>query len=76
MHEFRKAGISADMDFNGKSFRAQLKVANQMGAPIVCILGEEELKAGKVSIKDMETGQQVEVPLEEGVPFVRTKLGE
>ncbi|MDN5319178.1 MAG: histidyl-tRNA synthetase, partial [Thermovirga sp.] len=38
--------------------------------------GEEELKAGKVSIKDMETGQQVEVPLEEGVPFVRTKLGE
>jgi len=76
VHEFRKVGISADMDFNGKSFKAQLKAANQMSVPIVCILGEEELKAGKVSIKDMGTGQQIDMPLEEGVPFVRTKLKE
>lgn len=56
--ELRLAGISADMDYLGRSLKAQLKQANRYPARYVAIIGEEEAAQGKVALKNMQTGQQ------------------
>ena len=47
----------------GKKLKAQMKYANKIGARFTMILGEEELSNNKASLKNMENGEQVEVPL-------------
>jgi histidyl-tRNA synthetase len=57
-HELRSLGLSADMDFVGRSIKSQMKAASQMGAKIACIIGEDEISSGTVSVKNMLTGVQ------------------
>ena len=59
--ELRRAGIAADSDFLGRSLKAQMKEADRLGSQTVLILGEEELAAGEVTLRDMETGEQTRV---------------
>ncbi len=60
----RNAGLSADMDYEGKSMKAQLRLANRRGAMCCLILGEQELEQGEITIKDMaENGQQSTVSI-------------
>jgi len=61
----RQRGISADMDYLGRSLKAQLRYATRQGARLVALLGEDELARGVVALKDMDRGEQVEVPLTE-----------
>jgi histidyl-tRNA synthetase len=60
----RRSGVSADMDYMDRSLRAQMRHADRNGARVVAILGEDELRAGAVQVKDMKEGEQWEVPLE------------
>ena len=55
----RQAGISADRGFDGRSMKAQMKVANRAGSPWAVIIGENELAEGNVTVRDMhgDTGQ-------------------
>ena len=59
--QVRDKGISADMDYLGKSLKAQMKAADRLGAKYVYIVGEAELKKKSGILKDMETGEQKEV---------------
>jgi histidyl-tRNA synthetase len=59
--EARDKGISADMDYQGKSLKAQMKSADKMGAGCVYIIGEDELKKKTAFLKDMQTAAQKEV---------------
>ncbi len=60
----REKGISADMDYLGKSLKAQMKMANRVGEKNVYIIGEDEIKKGCGILKNMETGEQREVPFD------------
>jgi histidyl-tRNA synthetase len=57
----RKMGAVADMDYLGKSLKAQMKAADRMGARFVYIVGEDELKKKSGILKDMKTAEQKEV---------------
>jgi histidyl-tRNA synthetase len=59
----RALGVRSDMDYSGKSFKAQMKLASQRNAPWVCIIGDEELLRSVVTLKDMGSGEQTQVPL-------------
>ncbi len=61
----REAKISADIDYMGRSLKGQLKYADKRGFKYTVFLGSRELESGKVAIKNMETGEQIEVPLNE-----------
>ncbi|MDR0653680.1 MAG: histidine--tRNA ligase [Synergistaceae bacterium] len=61
-HDLRARGVSADLDFMGRSMKAQMKTASQTGAKFVCILGEDEIASGAVTVKDMSDGTQEMVP--------------
>ncbi len=56
VRELRKAGVKCDIDLKGKSISKNLDYVNKMGIPYALIVGEDELKSGKFSLKDMESG--------------------
>ena len=59
----REKGIIAETEYLGRSVKAQMKYANKIKARYVTIIGEDEIKAGKVKIKEMETGKEEEVEI-------------
>ena len=59
--ECREADIACRYDPFQSSMKSQFRQANKAGASQVVILGEEELKSGKVSIKNMADSQQATV---------------
>jgi len=58
LQSLRIAGVSAQMDFEGKSVKAQMRAANRAKARVVVILGPDELAAGKAKVKDMTDGAE------------------
>ena len=73
VREMRLAGIRADIDYDGRSLRGQLKRADRLAAPLVLIIGDDELARGQVKVKDMRTGDQVDVARTEVLAFVRAR---
>lgn len=61
----RKAGISASCDLIGRGLKGQMKYADKIGAKYVVVLGENELNAGKVSVRSMRNGSEQEVALDD-----------
>lgn len=74
LHELRKNGIQADKDYQKRKIKAQLKAANRYDAKYVLIIGKEELEKNVVSLKAMATGEQRDVPLENVVEFLKSKV--
>jgi histidyl-tRNA synthetase len=64
-YEARKAGMVADQDYLDRKMKAQLKSADRNSARYVVILGEDELAKGIGNVKDMATGEQTEVALDQ-----------
>ena len=64
MLELRKLGFTADMDYAGRKAKGQMKQADRLGAGLTVIIGEDELKSGKATVRNMEKGEQAEVELE------------
>ena len=60
----RKAGVKSDMDYIGRSIKAQMREANRLGSLFAYIIGEDEIKKGFGILKNMETGEQMEVPMD------------
>ena len=59
--ELRAAGIRADMAYGGRGLKGAMKAADKSGAPRVVIIGEDEVAAESVQVKDMERGTQESV---------------
>jgi len=73
--QVRQAGWSADMDYEGRSLKAQLRVANKRGARLALILGDDELRAGQAIIKDLRSsGEQKSVPLARCVDEIKERV--
>ncbi|MBW2260784.1 MAG: histidine--tRNA ligase [Deltaproteobacteria bacterium] len=73
--EARRAGLRADLDPRAGSMKAQMKRANKLGSAYVLILGQKELEAGTVAVKDMREGGQVDVDVAAAVKHVLERLG-
>ncbi len=70
VHRLRKKGIRADKDYQGKGMKAQFKAADRERARFVAVFGGDELLHNTVSIKDLSTGVQQEIPEEEAIQFL------
>lgn len=64
-NDLRRAGISADTEFTGRSVKAQMKYAGKIGAKFTLIIGADELENGVVNVKNMETGESAPVKINE-----------
>jgi histidyl-tRNA synthetase len=65
VRDLRAQGIAADTDYLGRSLKAQMRAASRLGARSVAILGNDELERAVTSLKDMSTGTQVDVRLDD-----------
>ncbi len=63
--KLRHEGRSVQMDMMGRNFKNQFKYANRIGAKKAIIIGDDEVAAGRFSVKDMETGEQTSVSAED-----------
>jgi histidyl-tRNA synthetase len=58
----RRAGFTTELGFSG-NLGKRMKRANKLGACAAIILGEDEMAQGAATLRDMESGDQAEVPL-------------
>ena len=58
----RRAGFTAELGFSG-NLGKRMKRANKLGSCAAVLLGEDEMARDAATLRDMETGEQVEVPL-------------
>ncbi|NDB08006.1 MAG: hypothetical protein EBX97_04890, partial [Actinobacteria bacterium] len=63
VHGLREAGICADINFGDRGLKGAMKAADRLGAKFVAVIGEDELNAGTVKIKEMSTGVESAVRL-------------
>jgi len=76
MSQLQVAGVRAEMDYLGKSLKAQMRRANKLNAAFTLILGEDELKSGQAQLKDMSDSRQSTIALESLVATLSKKLGQ
>ncbi|MFB7418782.1 histidine--tRNA ligase [Streptomyces sp. NPDC056121] len=72
--ELRRAGVSADFSYGGKGLKGAMKNANRSGARFTIVAGERDLADGVVQLKDMESGEQDAVAVDEIVAVLKAKL--
>ena len=63
VNELRSKGVSAEKDLMSRSLKAQMKYADKIGAEYTAVIGDDEISAGKITLKNMKTGEQQEVEI-------------
>jgi histidyl-tRNA synthetase len=72
---FRSAGIRSQVHLEaGQKMGKQFKAASRTGAPFVVVAGPGEQSRQLVTVKDMESGEQIEIPVDQAVEFLLSKL--
>ena len=65
LHELRNAGIRAETDTRERNLKGQMKYANKLGAAFTAVIGEDEVRSGELTLKNMETSGQTKVRRED-----------
>ena len=72
----RDGGLITDVYYANKGMKQKMKYANKLGVPFVAVIGEDEQKSGTCSIKNMETGEQKTVKIEDACKEIKRQIGE
>jgi len=59
--ELRQAGFSVTANIGDSSFKSQLKKANRCNARLALIIGDDEIKNSRISVKKLDEGEQISV---------------
>ena len=70
----RNNAISADRAFDNRSMKAQMKAADRSGAAIALIIGTDEVAAGHIIVRPMNSGQQYAIAQDQLVAAIRGEL--
>lgn len=62
--DLRKTGYTVELGFSG-NLGKRMKRANKLNASAALILGDDELERGAVTLRDLDSGEQIEIPLEQ-----------
>jgi histidyl-tRNA synthetase len=69
----RESGIAVIVSAGERSLKAQLRHANSVGAPYAAIIGEDEIKAGNLILRNMGNGEQQEIQPEDLIGILGSK---
>jgi len=73
-HRLRTSGVRVEIDHRGGSLKSQLKRADKLRARLAVIVGDNEVKSGRLTLKDLASGTQQEVAADELEAKVRQAL--
>lgn len=65
LRQVRECGLAAETDVVGRGLRAQMKYADKIGAKYSVVLGDNEIAENKAKVKNMESGEQTELALDD-----------
>ena len=74
VNQLHLKGIRAELDYEGKSLKSQMRRADKLKARYVLILGGDELKRGKAALRNMGNKVQEEIALENIVNVLKEKI--
>jgi histidyl-tRNA synthetase len=74
LRDLRQAGVPAQMEFEARSLKAQLKRADRIAARATFIIGGDELARGEVTVRDMRASTQHSVPLAGAIAAARALI--
>jgi histidyl-tRNA synthetase len=74
INQLHLQGIRAELDYEGKSLKSQMRRADKLKAQYVLILGEDELKKGRAVLRNMENKSQEEIALKDIVNTLKEKI--
>ncbi|QBJ98324.1 histidine--tRNA ligase [Rhodococcus sp. ABRD24] len=63
-HQLRTAGIRVDMVYGDRGIKGSMKAADRSGAVLALVLGDEDLAAGTIAVKDLRNGEQQSMSME------------
>ncbi len=72
--DLRNVGINVISEFADRALGKQLNRANKLGVPICIILGSNEYQAGTFRLKNLSTGEQIDLPIENLIDGVKQQL--
>ena len=70
----RSSGIRVQFYGEQKKFKQKMAYANKLGVPFAVLLGEDEIKEGVCSVKNMRTGEQVKLSPEDAAKHIQQTL--
>ncbi|AAL80388.1 histidine--tRNA ligase [Pyrococcus furiosus DSM 3638] len=70
----RKSGIKTEIELMGRKLKKAMDYANKVGVKKTIIVGEKDLERGVVTVRDMESGEQNEVKIDDIVEFMKNAL--
>jgi histidyl-tRNA synthetase len=76
LQELRGAGLRAERAYGGRAPKKQLSAADRSGARYAVILARDEAERGMVGLKDLGSGDQIEVPRADVAPRLAMLIGE
>ncbi|WP_297476742.1 histidine--tRNA ligase [Thermococcus sp.] len=71
----REAGVRGDIELTGRKVRKALDYADRLGVPYVVLIGKRDLAEGKITVRNMQTGEQRTVEKESAVEEILRLLG-
>jgi histidyl-tRNA synthetase len=72
--ELRRSGVRADLAYGDKGLKGAMKAADRSGARFAVVVGDRDLDDGVAQVKDLETGEQIAVPLPELITTLKEKV--
>jgi len=72
LQQLQQSGIKSELYPDSAKMKKQMKYADQKGIKYVLLIGEEEMKSGVYSLKDMKTGEQTKGKLEEVITILQS----
>ncbi len=75
INQLRTAGVRVETDYTGASLKSQMKKADKSGAAYTLILGEQELQQRKSVLRNMQTKEQVDLPLDHLTEHLTAEFG-
>ncbi|MEG2010150.1 MAG: histidine--tRNA ligase, partial [Oscillospiraceae bacterium] len=74
--DFRKNGIRTQLYSEDKKFKAKMSYADKLKIPFVVFIGEDEISAGVIKVKNMESGEQTSEKPEDAAQKIKAALAE
>ena len=71
LNKIRSSGISAEIYSGENKLKKQMEYANKIGSPAVILYGEDEIKSGKATLRNLETGKEISVKTEEIISEIK-----
>ena len=74
LNDLRGQGISAEIDYESKSLKAQMRAADKLNARFAVFLGDEEVSQNSVTLKDMRSAEQSKIGLTDLSKILKERL--